>query len=338
MPIQYKTVTSWPLQEMTAVSANSSQWMADRYARVEILLSTYNGEDYLPSLLDSILDQTYPCWKMTIRDDGSTDSSLDIIRRYQDQWPERFFIMALSGEHLGPTRSFSVLMEHSDADILAICDQDDVWHKEKLSIQVMAMECALRRWGTATPVLVHSDLRVCDTDMNEISRSMWKFQNIDPQRMKQIQCLLIHNFVSGCTMVVNRSLLKRVCPIPPEAVIYDWWVALIALITGHIITIETPLVNYRQHRQNAVGARNWKSYFANRSFKRLLGWYQVLKNTAPQAVALKGRLQSFGVNHEVVSGFCGMQAKGFLARKRLYRRLGVFKYGRVRQIISYLFM
>src|SRR5690554_3955152 len=99
---------------------------------VEILLSTYNGEDYIPALLDSILNQTFSSWILSIRDDGSSDQTLRILESYQLRFPERLKIIDSSGVNLGSTRSFSALIEQSQEAYVMLCDQDDVWLPTKI--------------------------------------------------------------------------------------------------------------------------------------------------------------------------------------------------------------
>ena len=106
---------------------------------VEILLSTYNGEAYLEELLDSLIAQTYQDWSLTIRDDGSTDSTIDIISEYQHKYGEKITLMD-GRKNIGTIKSFELLLQQSIAEYVMLCDQDDVWMPDKIMLSLQKME------------------------------------------------------------------------------------------------------------------------------------------------------------------------------------------------------
>ena len=98
---------------------------------VQILLSTWNGEHWLPELLESLRQQTFQQWQLLVRDDGSTDQTLRILLEWQAAFPDNVTGIIADGVNLGSTRSFSRLVEYSTAPFLFFCDQDDVWFPDK---------------------------------------------------------------------------------------------------------------------------------------------------------------------------------------------------------------
>lgn len=307
---------------------------------LEILLSTYNGELYLKELFDAILSQTFTNWRMVIRDDGSSDSTMAIIVYYQKKYPDRFIILDGRNTNLGPAQSFGKLIEFSTAPFLALCDQDDVWMPDKLEKQMVIMQEKGQDSGLFTPILVHSDLMVCDDKMNCISDSFWKYQYINPDRMKDIRCLLVQNFVTGCTILMNRALIDKIIPIPEEVIMYDWWIALMAQQLGEIVTIHVPLVKYRQHGDNAIGAKKWGIQFAfSRFFGKIGSWKQSLAETRFQAQALIDRLRGEkNCDVDIIFQYINMFEKKWFSRKIFYLNIGMKKYGMLRQFITWLFI
>lgn len=305
---------------------------------VEIVLSTYNGAHYLSQLFDSILAQTYTHWRMLIRDDGSSDSTLKIIAAYVAAHPGRFELIRDGLGNLGPSASFNKLLETARADYLAICDQDDLWTRDKLACQVNAMMAAEGSYGKNKPLLVHSDLAVFGSGMEPIAGSFWKYQRIDPEKMKDIRCLLVQNFVTGCTLLINRALCRSSLPIPREAAMFDWWIALVAFQAGKIVTLPVSLVKYRQHGSNAVGAKKWGvRYFIARATQPGLGFRAELKNTQLQAGALWHHLKRIDAGPPwVIKEYGVLHQKTWWSRKRAYMAMGVRKYGWLRQIVTWL--
>lgn len=225
--------------------------MAD--ARVDVLLATYNGESYLEALLESVLAQQEVDFHVFVRDDGSLDGTPDIIARYVTAYPDRITALP-AAQRLGPRDSFAALMKASAAPYLAFCDQDDVWHPQKLLLLMQAMRVHEEKTGSAVPCLVHSDLQVVGKSLEPIASSFWRHAHIDPRR-NRFRDLLLMNTVTGCAALCNRALAERALPIPPEAVMHDHWLALVAAAFGVISVVDVPLLMYRQHGQNTVGAK-----------------------------------------------------------------------------------
>lgn len=215
---------------------------------IQVLLATYNGQRHLPKLLDSIFNQTLKC-NILARDDGSTDGTSCILKQYA----ERVQVVEDIFGNVGARDNFNRLMMASTAPYVALADQDDVWEPDRLEAGMAIMIDLEERFGRHHPLLVHSDLRVCDADGNEISSSLWKFQHLNPEA-RSFSRLLVQNNVTGCTVLINRALMDLALPVPQEAIMHDWWLALVAAAAGNIDVVQRPLVEYRQHGHNQLGA------------------------------------------------------------------------------------
>ncbi|MBU0973885.1 MAG: glycosyltransferase family 2 protein, partial [Proteobacteria bacterium] len=228
---------------------------------IGILLGVYNGADFLDEQIQSYLGQGHGVWQILARDDASTDSSLEILNRYA-QKDSRIHILPYKGSNLGVVGNFSALMKaalETDMPYFAFSDQDDVWHPDKLSALLGVMKEA-ETICPGKPVLVHSDAEVVDTHLNTVCPSFMGYQGICHNRVNPLNNLLVQNFVTGCTLMVNRKLLEMACPVPEAALMHDWWLALCAAVSGCIAFTDQPLIRYRQHRNNQVGAKSVTRY------------------------------------------------------------------------------
>lgn len=219
---------------------------------ITVLLAVYNGEKYLREQIESILNQSVSDIRIVIRDDGSVDKSNGIIEEYLQKFPER--ISVLTG---APTKSasanFGELLRCCDDDYIMFADQDDVWFADKVQ---KTFDCMLKteNGDTSVPVLVHGDLTVTDADLKVINKSFFDYQRIIPDDLS-LNRLLVQNYVTGCTVMINRALKDKAMPMPQGVAMHDWWLALVAAAFGKIATVRAPLMYYRQHGDNQVGAK-----------------------------------------------------------------------------------
>lgn len=292
---------------------------------VTILLSTYNGEKYLKEQLDSLYNQTYENFKIIVRDDKSTDSSIAILKSYDLK------IMP-SRDNLGAKGSFSALLDYavqnSDAEYFMFCDQDDVWEKDKIEKTVTKMQC-LEKGYTNKPLLVHSDLMVVDKDLNIINNSFWSYEKIDPT-INSFNRLLIQNTITGCTMMVNRKLAELSNPIPFEVIMHDSWLGLVASYFGKISVINESTILYRQHSLNSVGTKGFGvQYILN----KLLQKNVLLKNSL-QAKAFLDRYRDMLDNNTVkmLEDFSTIESKSFWQRRKILLKHKLLKQGFIRNI------
>lgn len=226
---------------------------------VDILLATFNGFSFIASQLDSILNQSYKNTRLIIRDDVSTDSTRKVLEMYANQFPEKITLLP-SDTRLGVKGNFSCLMDHSKANYIMFADQDDVWEEGKVEQSLNRMKVSEKKYSSDTPLLVHTDLKVVDRDLNLFSASFWHYNNLDPEKGQSLNRLLMQNVVTGCTTMINRPLLQLAFPIPEDSAMHDWWLALVAAAFGQIEVIPSVTMLYRQHGKNTLGAKKFLSY------------------------------------------------------------------------------
>ncbi len=229
----------------------------------DILLSTYNGAAFLEELLHSLAAQSFTGWRLLVRDDGSVDETMDILKRFQEKNQGRVFILE-DNQHLGPKRSFEVLLTKSNAETIMFCDQDDVWFPDKIKNTLNRLK-ELEKAHPGKPVLVFSDLKVVDNNLKVLHPSFWQYIKVKPGNVQNIYKLLINNPVVGCTVLINRQAKKVVLPFPEQAVMHDWWMALNVSRKGVTGYLDQPTILYRVHDKNNIGAsRAGKKHYAGR--------------------------------------------------------------------------
>lgn len=240
----------------------------DKHDRpVEIMMAVYNGETYLPEQLDSILAQSDEGWHLTVSDDGSTDGSTDILDGYAGKYHDRIARLR-SGCRFGNARDhFFYLMSQCDSEYMLFCDQDDVWYADKLLRTREELERAEREYGADTPILVFSDQTPTDAALKPLAHSLMRYQNQYFEHF-DYRSILMQNVVTGGATGINRALAKLAARGAGTGgvIMHDWWLAAVAARFGRIIYIDEPLGLYRQHGENAVGAKGVDSaaYIANR--------------------------------------------------------------------------
>lgn len=217
---------------------------------VAILMSTYNGHRFLAQQLDSLLEQDYPSILINVRDDGSTDSTLEVLRTYS-QRDRRISVTV--GRNIGCVRSFLDLLRAAKADIMMFCDQDDVWLPTKVSSAV----CGLVAAGLQKPILYHTDLVVVDEQLNIMEKSFMTQQGVKLPAAHTLEVLAIQNCVVGCTVAMTAKFARDAIltnKIVGEAAMHDWWLAMVACCQGGLIYSPKAEILYRQHDANVSGA------------------------------------------------------------------------------------
>ena len=230
---------------------------------VQVLLSTYNGEAYLKEQLDSILNQKNVVVKLFVRDDGSSDSTVDILRAYAALHDN---IHYLCGENCGVVASFFRLFELSDPDVdfYALSDQDDVWDEDKLSIACQKLEQMRKAKSPKkkkndsqirtfeTPLLYCSDAWNTDAALNPLPESM---QTVGRDLVPDFRNALIENIARGASIVFNQALMSYIrISMPQDIYMHDWWIYLVASCFGEVYYDSAAHYKYRQHTGNALGA------------------------------------------------------------------------------------
>lgn len=215
---------------------------------VEVLLSTHNGERYVGTQLASVLSQTHANVRIHVRDDGSTDRTVEIVRAIASDDAR---VQVSEGPRLGSAKSFMTLLAagREDARWFAFCDQDDVWLPDKLSRAVAALEGLDSR-----PALYGSAMLHVSDDLHPVATSR------SPRRACYHNALA-QNVVSGCTMVFNqpaRTLCLEGLPYYPP--MHDWWIYLVVSAFGTVTFDDAITILHRIHAENATPAQIWRHW------------------------------------------------------------------------------
>lgn len=211
---------------------------------VVVLMSSFNGENYIEEQIKSIFQQEHVCVRLLIRDDGSTDDTIEIINKLTDVYEE---IKLIKGQNIGAKASFFELIKNCpESCYIAFCDQDDVWKKDKLYTAINHLQSYQNK-----PAMYFSNLYVVDENLNGYKIM---FDNLVSTNLGQA---LTYNNVVGCTLVVNHlllSLTKRSLSLNPYCY-HDQWISLVcSCVDGIKIPDKEPHILYRQHGKNCVGA------------------------------------------------------------------------------------
>lgn len=282
--------------------------------RVQVLLSSYNGEKYIAEQIESIQRQQGVKAELLIRDDGSADRTLEIIQDYAENNSN---ICYYKGRNIGVQHSFFDLMAHADrtADYYAFADQDDVWLPDKLQRAVSLLQgCA----DADRPLLYAGGLIYADEMLQHLKLVVHK-------RRKEASFgnALIENICTGCTEVFNGKLLEMAAAHRPQCeILHDWWMYLTASCFGQVLYDQAAYIYYRQHDKNVVGmsgcrAGRWMRRLHHRSDLRGI----VSRQTKDFCRAYRNLGSSRALACEVLSYKKSWRHRiGILFEKRIYRQ------------------
>lgn len=217
---------------------------------VAVLMSTYNGAQWISQQLDSLITQIDVMVSIFIRDDGSKDETVEIIEKYRSAGNKIFLIDQEKRKNLGPAESFMYLIDYvrnipEKFDYYAFCDQDDVWLPDKLSRAIERLR------DCSKGALYFSKKTIVDKDLNELH-----IEDYIPYADPILHSLRGSN-AYGCTFVFDQTILnsikKRVCGY------HDAWIFRTAVWCGFDVVYDPESrVLYRQHGNNSVGAKEKK--------------------------------------------------------------------------------
>lgn len=252
---------------------------------IAILMATYNGGKYLSEQIDSILSQTSHLWHLYVHDDGSKDDTVEILHNYASKHPKEITVLDYPPQG-GALHNFMSLLERVEAKYYMFSDQDDVWLKDKIKIEKERMDAEERKHGNK-PIIVFSDLVVTDNKLKKIADSFCAFSGIYPEYLTTFSELGASNLTTGCTMLFN-GIAKSVVQYPyTSATMHDSWVTLCtARANGILCYIPEPLIYYRQHEHNTLGAVNIKELTLAYRIQHLMHVLKLNKNTYNMLKAL----------------------------------------------------
>lgn len=231
--------------------------------KVQILMSAYNGIEYIKVQLDSILGQTWKNLEILVRDDGSTDGTRELLLEYERTHPR---VKVYPEKNLGLVQSFFRLMELSDADYIGFSDQDDFWLPEKVERAVEKVE------KCSGPALYCGNQILVDSSLNRLPGN-----EILPEKRPGFGNAVVESMCTGCTALMNRRLRDIVIGkgIPKHAIWHDWWCYLVASYLGTMIFDRNAYILYRQHEKNQLGSSRSR-------FKMLRNKFDFWKKTRGQ--------------------------------------------------------
>ncbi|MDD3895151.1 MAG: glycosyltransferase family 2 protein [Syntrophomonadaceae bacterium] len=280
--------------------------VSQKNPKVQVILSTYNGEKYLRELLNSLLAQVYPNTNILIRDDGSKDGTTDILHVYKDL-PN---IEIIFGENIGAINSFFELLKMvaEDTDYIAFCDQDDVWMKDKVSRAVFDLE---KKVPCQIPGMCFSRYAIVDENLQVLGYSEI------PKRGPSFENALVQNIATGCTVMINKQARLRIIEeLPREVRMHDWWIYQVVSALGIVIYDPVPSILYRQHSSNIVGAKasSWGKWMNRLKRFAKRGRLPLVTEQAREFMRLYGD-QLAGDKKEILEDFV-------LGRDRFLKRVG----------------
>lgn len=218
--------------------------------KVDIILATYNGEQFLSEQIESILNQTYKEFRLFIADDCSTDKTRKIIEEYSKK--DNRITAFYQEKNLGVVSNFEFLLKKVENRYFMFADQDDIWRHDKI-------EKSIKKIKESDSDLIYTDLEVVDSNLNTTYASYWKLKNIyhKIKKYNNFESLYLNNFVTGCTILAKKEIISKVLPLPKNSkyVLHDYWIPLIVSQNGKIDYIEEPLIQYRQHKNNKIGSK-----------------------------------------------------------------------------------
>ena len=224
--------------------------------RLSIVMCTYNGASYLQPQLDSLLAQTLPPDEIVISDDGSTDGTMAVLEAFAVIARARGVEVHLSRHavNVGFVENFSSALRQASGDVLFLCDQDDVWRSDKLAVM------AARFTDDPELLLLHSDARLVDGKGASLNSLLFNALQMTADEKRAIhdgcafEVVIRRSFVTGATAALRREVIKIALPIAPNW-IHDEWLAIVVSAAGKMDFVDAPLIDYRQHGGNQIGAR-----------------------------------------------------------------------------------
>lgn len=206
---------------------------------VDIAMATYNGEKHLREQIESILSQTFTDFRLFIRDDGSLDSTVDIIHEYVKK-DRRIHLIEDKLGNLGVSRNFEQALLYCSALYIMFADQDDIWLNNKIDISLSFIKKVELK---DTPILVFSNSILANESLNrEYGNNYTQNEKVDLRNF-----LFGNAGYQGAAMIFNQKLKQKSIPFLANSVVHDYHISLIGLLLGKVYFINTPLMIYRRH-------------------------------------------------------------------------------------------
>lgn len=307
--------------------------------KVYIIMATYNGDKYIEDQIKSIINQSYKNWELVIRDDCSKDNTLNILEKFEEKDP-RIKVLRDNRKNLGCTQNFNVLLNElttiEDCEYILFADQDDFWLENKIEKMMCEIKIREASDGKDKPILIHSNFKVVNENLEVVHESCQVHEEVYNNNKNKLNTLLGYNFIWGCTMLFNKSLLIKGLPIDVDAECHDYWFALIAATVGKIYYINTPLILYRKHSNNVTAGLNADS-LANRIKRQTINRKKYKKSVYSHLKhlnAVGNFLNSHGDYPEWQRLVQILNKNKFMKAIKLYK-FGIRKTGRIQTMLYY---
>lgn len=310
---------------------------------ITIIMAVYNGQEYIREQLESLKDQTYTEWRLVIRDDRSSDKTAEIVKKFSDE-VEQEVIFKVNEKPSGSAKNnFALLINDAkESDYVMFCDQDDIWKKDKIEITFNKMKQAEERYGKDFPLLVHGDVEVIDENGNINADSMFEMSHINAD--SKLPQILIQNHVTGCTMMCNKKLIAGISEYASSEyiIMHDYLAALYASVFGKIEVIKKPLLSYRQHSGNSVGAKNNNNpvYLLKRLANGRKSYKEAMETSRNQVKFFveiyreELDAEKYCKEYELMSGYASLGSRAKLYRIMFYKKNHIWKNGTIRKIMQ----
>ena len=238
---------------------------------VGVVMATYNGEKYIEEQLESIINQTRRPDIIVLSDGGSTDDTLIIAEQVLANGNIEYMILK-SSERLDVVSNFQKALKACEADIIFFSDQDDVWYEKKI-------EKLFERFKEKPEtVLVFSNADIVDDNLKKIGRTLWETLHYTPEETNTIKYEMIRrNIFTGMCMAIKKKWADTL-PSIPKTMLHDEFYGWCASMKNQVSFVDSPLVAYRQHFNNAVGSGKYTK-FRNRKQAR----NKIVKSTGTTA-------------------------------------------------------
>ena len=298
--------------------------------QVEIVMATYNGEKYIKEQLDSLLSQSYPDLLVDVCDDGSTDDTVSIVKEYEKK--DRRVRLFENKTNQGYIRNFMSGIVRCDSPYIMLCDQDDIWNRDKVELTLEKMK-QMERENPEKPVLVFTDAMNFDSSTG---KKLGRFHEMSHLNVKKVDTahLFMENKCIGCTIMMNRVILPYLRELPEEIRVHDWWLALICSHFGKVVYVDKMTLHYRQHSDNMIGTSSFFQYVAKR-IRHIKEQKEALRATFAQGTAF---YRMFGgqitdpERKKCAYEFAKMSENNAVKRRFLALRYGFLKSGLVRNL------
>ena len=220
-----------------------------------VALCTFNGAEYLSEQLTSILEQTVPPAEIVVCDDGSTDNTNDLVRSFMARFTEIRWKHTVNTTNIGVVKNFEKAIGLCREEIIFLSDQDDVWLPYKAAK-------VLQHFATHTFSIVFSDARIVDAQLNYMNLNMFEKVGLTNHYLKRFHSnhfgmylLLAGFYVTGASMAFRKQVVQKLLPVPESPwFLHDGWIATAGACMNEISFINEPLILYRQHSRQAIGA------------------------------------------------------------------------------------